>query len=385
MTDISNPEQLRRQTLDLLRFPLAIVVMLIHIWPSPLTDASISESATNSILQYPVLRMICTVINAFMRAQSVPIYFFIAGYVFFYNVDFNKETYIKKLKNRAKTLFIPYIIWNTIALLLIMVKFLAENTMGHQLLNPTNIELDISLKNILNCYWFYNGNIFGLNAADPAGPINGPLWFIRVLIILVLFTPILYQLIKRLKHFFVIGVGLIWFLIGSFDLEIPIFYRQLLSGVFFFSYGAYMSIHKRDMLVEFGRYFQSSMIIYLSLGILYIISVYCYPEACPIIKRLNILVGLLFAYNLASWLLRKEYCKVSPFLASSAFFIYVSHTLIVYRITNLLLHYINADTDIKRIILYLIISVLTIGILLGIFYLLRRYTPNLLKVLIGRK
>lgn len=384
MTDISNPEQLRRQTLDLLRFPLAIVVTLMHIWPSvTVTDVSISDSAATGVSQYPILKAICTTINAFFREQSVPIYFFIAGYVFFYNVDFNKETFIKKLRNRAKTLLIPYIIWNTVAILILMIRFFVGTTpIGHQLLNQTNMELDISLKNILNCYCFYNGNLFGLNAADPSYPINIPLWFIRDLMIIVLITPILYQLIKRLKHYFVIILGVIWFVLQLYPERLLI---GPFSGIFFFSYGAYMSIHKRDMLVEFGRYFKLSMIVYPVLSALYIIASYTYPESCPIIKKLNILVGLLFAYNLASWLLRKGYCKVSPFLASSAFFIYVSHWLIIGYISNFQKYLINPDSDIKRIGMYLITSILATGLLLGIFYLLRRYTPNLLKVLIGRK
>ena len=303
-------------------------------------------------------------------------YFFIAGYVFFYNVDFNKETYIKKLKNRAKTLFIPYIIWNTIAILIFMIRFFAGTTpIGQQLLHSSNLELDISLKNILNCYLFYNGNLVGLDIS-PVYPFNVPLWFVRDLMVIVLITPILYQLIKRLKHYFVISLGIIWFVLP---------FISGLGGIFFFSYGAYMSIHKRDMLVEFGRYSKSSMIIYPVLGALYIIALYTYTEACPIIQRLNILVGLLFAYNLASWLLRKGYCKVSPFLTSSAFFIYVSHWLIIGYITSFQKYFINADTDIKWIGVYLATSVLTAGILLGVFYLLRRYTPNFLKVLIGRK
>lgn len=377
MTDISNPEQLRRQTLDLLRFPLAIVVMLVHTWPKLLSIEP----------QFPLLKAICTIINAFIRNQSVPIYFFIAGYVFFYNVDFNRETYIRKLKNRAKTLLIPYIIWNTVAILILMIRvFVGTTPIGQQLLHLSDIELYISLRNILNCYLFYNGNLVGLEDPAPLHTLNAPLWFIRDLMVIVLITPILYQLIKHLKHYFVIILGIMWFstLIVNMD-NIPSIVNSMLVGIFFFSYGAYMSIHKRDMLVEFGRYFKGSMIIYPSLGILYIMAVYFYPDACQIIKGLNIVAGLLFAYNFSSWLLRKGYCRVSPFLASSAFFIYVSHYLIIVYIANIQRYVINPDSDITQIGLYLSTSILTAGILLSAFYLMRRYTPNLLKVIIGRK
>ena len=367
MTDISNPEQLRRQTLDLLRFPLAIVVMLIHIWPGP---SSIDP-------QFCLLKLFCVTKSGFLSDQSVPIYFFIAGYVFFYNVDFNKETYIKKLKNRTKTLLIPYIIWNTIALVSLM--------LSQKLLHPASFEPNISLRSILDCYWNNRSSLFGDANPNASSPIDPPLWFVRNLIIIVLFTPVLYNLIKHLKHYFIITLGIIWFLSNYIIGDTHFFAERLLSGIFFFSYGAYMSIHRRDMLIEFGRYFKSSMIIYPSLCLLYIIASYTYPETCSIIKGANILVGLMFAYNLSSWLLRKGYCKVSPFLASSAFFIYVSHALIIGYIFAFQKHLINPNNEIRQIIMYLLTSIMTAGILLGVFYLLRRYTPNLLKVLIGRK
>lgn len=385
MTDISNPEQLRRQTLNLLRFPLAIVVMLIHIWPSsPIAHTSLSDSVTTDFFQFPILSVICTAVTGFLRGQSVPIYFFIAGYVFFYNVEFNQNTYIKKLKNRTRTLLIPYIIWNTIALLIIIARPLISATpLGQRFLPATDMKLNISLKNILNCYWNFNGDIICHSSTNTI-PIDGPLWFIRDLMIIVLITPILYQLIKRLKHYFVVIVGLVWLIVNT-DYYNPSILIQISTGLFFFSYGAYMSIHKLDMLVEFGRYFKSSIILYPFLGILYIIAAYCYPEACSVIKRLNIVAGLLFAYNLSSWLLRKGYCRISPFLASSAFFIYVSHTLVVNRITKLQEFYINPDSDIKWIWIYLITSIISTSFLLGVFYLLRRYSPSFLGVIIGRK
>ena len=146
-----------------------------------------------------------------------------------------------------------------------------------------------------------------------------------------------------------------------------------------------MSIHKRDMLIEFGRYFKCSMLIYPALGLLYVIAIYVYPDACPIIKRLNIFAGLLFAYNLSSWLLHKGYCKVIPILASSAFFIYVSHVLIIGRFSTLLNILVHTHSDIQKICYFSILSVMTIGVLLGVFYLLHRYTPNFLKIIIGRR
>lgn len=55
-----------------------------------------------------------------INVVAVPVFFIISGYFFFYNTYlFDKETYIKKLKKRVKTLLIPYFLWNLLPVLLI--------------------------------------------------------------------------------------------------------------------------------------------------------------------------------------------------------------------------------------------------------------------------
>ncbi len=91
---------LRSQSLDLLRFPLAVVVVFIHVW-TPNTYGPEGSICLSSFLN--------GLIEGLIRGQSVPIYFFISGYVFFLNVDMTRQTYIRKLRNRSKSLLIPYI------------------------------------------------------------------------------------------------------------------------------------------------------------------------------------------------------------------------------------------------------------------------------------
>ena len=366
MTENLNPEQLRRQTLDLLRFPLAISVMVIHIWPIVSKD-----STTIQFSQLPVFTAICNILAGFLRNQSVPIYFFIAGFVFFYNINFNRNTYIQKLKNRVHSLLIPYLIWNTLSLLIeIITRVIAKKS------------LNLSLTNIIQCFTMYNGALIGNSLDDSGCPINYPLWFLRDLMIVVLCTPILFRLIKYSKHYFILLLGCMW-LASTYMLTIPA--ERIFSAFFFFSWGAYMSICKLDMLNEFGRYFKSSMIVYPILGALHVAATYICPQACLTIKNINIVVGLLFAYNLSSWLLRHGFCNVSSFLAASGFFIYVAHSLIINRITSLQTHFVDTDSDVQMILVRVITMFVTTCILLGAFHILRRYMPSVLKVIAGRK
>ena len=369
---------LRSQALDLLRFPLAVVIVIIHTFSYRGTGLIFSNNEIDfhNIVFFEEIQCF---IDGFLRGQSVPIYFFISGFVFFLSVEWSKEKYIQKLKNRVKTLLIPYLIWNTIALLLVIISQIYFTPFLSKPMQAWNF----SLKNILLCYWVYKGELLGIEISS-LHPINGVLWFVRDLMIVVLCTPVLYRLMKRGNCWFVVLLGVLWFFNSCFD-ERYAFLNGWLSAFFFFSWGAYMSINRKDMLVEFGRYFRLSVFMYPILGISYVAAAHWCPEICKTIKSLNVFFGLLFAYNLAAWLLRKKYCKASPFLASSSFFIYVSHSLICGRLLKLLYIYLQPASSISLLFIHISTVVLTLAFLLSAFYLMRRYTPALLRVLTGRR
>lgn len=357
---------LRSQTLDLLRFPLAVVVLISHVFGS---QGQISD---------PFFKGIRHIIVGFFSGQSVPVYFFISGFVFFLGVDWTKEKYIQKLKNRVKTLFIPYIIWNTVAVfLLVSIKLLS--------FLPSEVKLNPTFSAFLSCYWVYKGDLTPSVADNYLGstnPIDLPLWFIRDLMIVVLCTPILHYGLKYMKHYLVLLLGGLWFFLSYLELG---HIQCLLTAFFFFSWGAYMSLNKKDMLTEFGKYFKLSIFFYPLFASLYIVSVYHFPTVSSTIKMLNTLVGLLFAYNLARWLLQHKVCKLSSFLASSSFFIYVAHTLVCYRILHVFLLLLTPHTGLSLLMVNVLSILFTVGSLLLVFYILRRFFPSFLQIVTGRK
>lgn len=374
---VVNTRGLHSQALDLLRFPLAIIIVAVHAFPN-LTDGVTFAGETIRLGNHSIFEGVLNFIYAFMRHQSVPIYFFISGYVFFLGAEFSKETYVRKLKNRVKTLLIPYLIWNTL--------FVASQIV---------INLPALVKNpavwnwgsLPSAFWTYDGGLFSTTGATGSDiyPINVPLWFLRNLMIVVLCTPAIYHLIRKFRHYPVILLGVAWLvftLIKPADNELP---AGFLSAFFFFSWGAYMSICKKDMVAEFGRFFKPSMILYPTLGMLCMLSAYVCPEARHVIKQINIFVGLLFAYNLAVWLLQKGYCRAGGLLPASSFFIYVSHMAIIGVITAAYFTLFGMPLNAERWPRMFLTFALTVTISLTAFWLLKRYTPSLLRVLTGRK
>ncbi|MCM1300898.1 MAG: acyltransferase [Alistipes senegalensis] len=370
----------RQQALDLLRFPLALVVLTIHTWSS---NGFYLQGELIDLQHYPFFQEVNFWIDGFLRGQSVPIYFFISGFVFFLGIEWNRATYRRKLKNRVKTLLIPYLIWNTIAIALSFIKFLPFFSE----FRAADTDFQFNIQALLSCFWTYTNDFFptllDLQSSSVANtPINAPLWFLRDLMIVVLCTPLLYRLLKWAGSRAVVGLGFLWFTTGYWELGHT---NQLMDAFFFFSWGAYLSIHRKDMLDVFGRYFKLSLWAYPLLALSYVLAMHYWPEAAFTIKRLNILAGLLFAYNAAVRLLDWNICKPNAFFAASSFFVYITHGLICNRLCRILFVLIQPESDISISGVYTLAVILTIGLLLSAFYLLKRYTPRLLKVLTGRQ
>lgn len=372
-----NNDLIRRNTLDLLRFPLAIVVLSIHVFSSQGITIQGNEF---SFEKFPIFLFFNYVIDAFLRGQSVPIYFFISGYVFFLNTNFSFSKYKNKLHNRFKSLFIPYILWNIICLMfLLSLKSIFPSYFPG--LNEANI--DFSFNAIFNTFWTNNNGIIQNNvSATSYSPINVPLWFVRDLMLIVIMTPLIFKYIKWTNKYGILLLGITWF-IGSYY---PLGHiNQILTALFFFSFGAYMSIFNKDMIIEFRKYFKISTILYLSISIIHIFSAYYIPSALLTLKNINIIVGMVFAYNFASWLIETEKVKLSKFLASSSFFIYVSHGIICSLVVKSLIVLFKPEHNISLFVTYGSSVILVTLSLLGAYYLMKKYTPTLLGILVGRK
>lgn len=366
---------LRSQSLDLLRFPLAVVVLAVH--------ASF-DGVHNATDHIPLFKVFNGLIDGLLLDQSVPIYFFISGFVFFINIEMNAETYKRKLRNRFKSLFIPYLIWNSLAIVKLLVfalPFLSFLFVDQR----TFSELDLSPSALAYSFWDTSkGPLPWPSGTGEMYPIDTPLWFVRDLMIVVLATPLINLVIKKIHSYAVIILGAAWFSTAFFPLG---HHSQLLTAFFFFSWGAYMSICRKDIFIEFGKYRKAATIIYILLSVAYAMAYCNQPEAMPVLKRINQCAGLIFAYNSAAWLLQHNVCRVSRFLASASFFIYVSHAIIIHEV-YMILQGLAAPFTIyqwQTALIHIATTPVSVCLLLAVFYLMRRFTPRLLKVVAGRK
>ena len=102
-------------------------------------------------------------------------------------------------------------------------------------------------------------------------------------------------------------------------------------------------------------------------------------------KDLYILAGLIAAYNLSALLLTHHVVKVSPFLSSASFFIYITHYLMIGPVIRKVFSLLQPGSTLTLVMVYLLCITLITCMLLALFYLMQRYTPKLLRVTAGRK
>lgn len=367
----------RSQSLDLLRFPLALFVVAVHVFrPFPWLDDNAEV--------FPVVDWLFRFVNAFIVDQSVPVYFFIAGYVFFLGMDMSIKSYAGKLRRRCHSLLIPYLMWNTLAILYLMKVMLPGMQAVSEFADTQQFHL--SLSNFIECYWDSSQGIIPHVNLNDNGiyPIDTPLWFVRDLMIMVLITPAIYALYKFPTPHAITKVILVFFTL-VWAVRIPgLGHLSLLLEAFvFFSWGGFLSYHKRDMIVEFRRYSTTSFILYplLALSILFLTPIW--PQAMVYVKSINVIVGLFFFYNIAAWLVTKRHCRASSFLSSASFFIYCGHYIILDPVARRVFSITGTGGDMAVVSAYILTYIIILGLLLGVYAMMHRYTPRLLRLFTG--
>lgn len=206
------------QTITFLRFPMALCVVFIHAGvimhsPAEFHPVFSAEGIDNLIKVF---------FSGKLPLIAVPLFYMISGWLFFNDFNHRKfqwNLYRKKTRKRIKSLLIPYLLWNTIAV--IPAVFILKDEL---------LKIDIINRNytgLVRIYWDHSGGHF---------PLDFPLWFIRDLIIMTIISPICFYIITRFKEI-ALGILAILFVFSI----IPDKAGFSMKALFFFSLGCYMS------------------------------------------------------------------------------------------------------------------------------------------------
>lgn len=360
-----NNKSLQSDVITFLRFPLIVAVVFIHsnFNDVVIAGADINASASHFSL-YENLRYLLSILIA---EVAVPLFFFISGFLFFIKTEcLTLKTYLQKIKKRGMTLLFPYIFWNLVVILL----FYLAQTFFKGLISGNNIAIaDYTWRNWLNAFW--GGNTVGENY-----PINFPLWFIRDLMVVIVFSPLIYRFVKTCKQYAVVILGVLWI----FDLWIKVDGFSI-TAFFFFTFGAYWGIYKKNIVDSFSKIFPHSAWIYMFLiACDFLFKDYSWRTY---IHKTDILVGIGVFIALSGFLIKKQVCHSSPKLADSSFFIYVYHGMPLAFVIKVLSKFVQPQSDICFTLLYLLCPVFIILIGLIIYKLIIRYFPRFTSLILG--
>lgn len=135
-------------TIDFLRFVLIVAVVFIHCSPDSVVINGMELVQKNA---FPIYSLSHHIVSCELAKIAVPLFFFISGFLFFYKSSgFTVGDYVKKIKRRARTLFLPYIFWNAVVIILFIFAQLFIPSMLSGVNKPI---LDKNFLEWLNMFW----------------------------------------------------------------------------------------------------------------------------------------------------------------------------------------------------------------------------------------
>ncbi len=349
MSNSLSGNQLDSEVINYIRFPLIAWVVFLHsvlLFPPKLME-----------LGNPVCSYFIGFLTISVRTQ---IFFFISGYCFFLRVKlFDFSTYLGKLKRRFHTLLVPYFLWN---LIVIGYFALAYSCFPNYINDSFENVYTWSFADYASSFWNKSGG----------DPIAYQLWFLRDLMVISVFSPIVWFAIKKLKWISLLAIVVLYLT----DFEIP-----CKSALVFFSIGAYFSINDKsfsDVLKNIyfkygGVYF---WIVLTSFSLMY-------PKE-EILRKVCILFYAAAILLLICQLVLKGH-KMPKLLNDSNYFVYLWHGFPILVMKFIYLKLLNPSTGIEYVAGSFIVWAVTVTIAVVLYYVLDRFLPKTTAFLIGKK
>ena len=370
---------LTSSTISALRLPLAIMVVFIHSFGKPATVDTLTIVYSNIGISevYDLLRV---AISHVITHCAVPTFFLLSGYLFFTKLqEWDFGVWKTKIKSRIYTVLVPYLIWVSIAIAWILLQKTAGCIVKS---NPwSGITEWFSDNGWLHLYWDCNTwnlertNILGWHTPSSA-PYLIPFWFMRDLIVVLIFTPVIHWCIKQFKTFFMLLV-LICYILGIW-FPIPGFSSL---ATLYFSIGAYLMVNKIDLTAVCRRLLY---VFYLVAIVLLPFMIYYDGHNTEIGNRIYPFFVLAMCgsiINIITWLERNSKMAWSKKYSDTTFFIFASHVFFLPYTGKLLRKAVAFMGPLGDIVAYILIPLLTVIICITLCRIMQRYLPKLSKVI----
>ena len=332
MTTAANGK--RFATVDLLKVLLTVGIVFRHSELPSMTG--ISEGYDLFSKGMMLLTELC-----------VPLFFVLSGFLYFRNVPERPglRFFLDKDRKRVFSLLIPYIIANVVAFL---------------------------------CYWAayrfapsMMSGFFGDDWQKPlfifwTGPVNMSLWFIRDLIIAVIFAPLTWLIVRYTRIWGVLALGLLWYFAGMQP-----WYN------FFFTLGAWAATWRIDVGDACRRTGPWWLLLYA-----------CSFMAAmkdPGLMQLSVLCGLPLCIYVAGALMRRFQWQIPLSWQAWCFFIYLYHYILVIALKKSLCAWLQPSSGWMLAAILAASAVITLALLSAAYILMRKLLPRTTGIITGEK
>src|SRR5260221_1551137 len=160
---------------------------------------------------------------------AVALFYLISGFLFYVTFDFSLRGVIYKYKRRIKILVIPYLFWSLYGVLLF---FVLQSIPQSKNFFTRELIKDYSFSQFLDTLLI--------------NPITYQLWFIRDLIMLVVFSPLIGFLTKSSKGVWIFFLVVLWYVAPK---TFELFSNE---SLLFFTVGGYLAFEKPQPLLNQG-------------------------------------------------------------------------------------------------------------------------------------
>jgi hypothetical protein len=221
------------------------------------------------------------------------------------------------------------------------------------------------------------------------GPIDLPLWYLRDLIVVTFFSPLIYRLVNNYSRgrLFIVIVGVLF--IFNIWIQVPGFSAQ---AFFFWSIGAYLAINK--LPIYFSHKTTSKLVGFLIvITLLPIVTWLKYNNECVVLSDIFqrvLTIVLVFVFIALSYRLsfKEQTCHWWSVLLSSMFFVYAVHDFPVFNpivAVRSIMGYLPAN-DVIAVISYLVTPFIVYALSVLIYVIIKKFAPKVTAVLSsGRK
>lgn len=371
-----NPDFSRRITS--LRFVLAVFVVFIHSTAGDIVNGSVEVSFSGSVkhIQAPLyVQIIQNFCTSALGGVAVPLFFVISSYLFFAK----PKPLSKTVKSKFRTIVVPYVFWTILTILL---YFAAQSF-------PFSRAYFSKEENIIRSWHFLDyvkafvGRKFG--NSDYWHPIVYQFWYLRNLLIFMIFSPIIKFLASRFpfSYFCLILCATILRMCGVFQDPIWIF-----PAIFYFSLGFYAVrfIDKIIFALDDIRW-NDFLISYFAFTVLRMYFDFAKLASSPLVSFLHCIFTILALVKLAgTWSKNEKVFLCLSSLSDFSFWIYAAHApFIVTAIKKLIIKILPMHRFYGTLILlqFFATAFLTILFLMILGIVIKKFLPKLFALATG--